>query len=97
MTFSINALNIKYRVTNRGVNAKANILFDGIAVGYIDDIAEAITTTVKFKRPENRDEFLKDSYEWKRELSINGDDYRISEYARYLMAKSEQDYLERTK
>jgi hypothetical protein len=90
--FKINANDIAYVTTHRGVNASAPIRDDeGLEVGRIDDKAEAIVTPVRFISPEVRATFLEAATEWA--PTTVDEEMRISEYARHLLGEAEEASL----
>jgi hypothetical protein len=90
--FKINANDITYVTTHRGVNAFAPIRDEeGLEVGSIDDKAEAIVASVRFITPAVQAKFLEAATEWA--PTTVSEEMRISEYARYLLAEAEDAYL----
>lgn len=90
--FKINANDIIYTRTRRGINATAPIRdASGLQVGSIEDRAESIVAPVSFKKPETRAAFLAEARNQPHEpTAVTGsDEYLVSEYARKLLEDAE--------
>jgi hypothetical protein len=96
--FKINANDITYVTTHRGVNASAPIRDDeGLEVGSLEDRAEAIVASVRFITPEVRAAFLAEARNQPHEpAAVTGsDEYLVSQYARKLLEDAEEELLKK--